>query len=73
MKKYGHEYSGLETSNEILQALEERYDGLVCDPKSEAYAEWADPSDMLGIVARAWEIADWETKKIFWGCESFNR
>lgn len=71
--KYGPEYSGLETSDEIIEALEERYGGRVCDEGSEAYLEWADPEDLDGILKRSWELAAPGTDKLFWGVESFSR
>jgi len=68
-----NDYSGLETSNEIILALEERYSGKACDEGSESNCEWADPSDMSGIIARAWDLAEPETNKLFWGVESFEK
>ena len=71
--KYGPEYQGLETSDEIIQSLEEKYEGRVCEEGSEAYQEWYDPENLNDILKRAWEIAKPEIDKLFWGMKSFLR
>ncbi len=74
-------YSSMETSLPILLALEAYYDGRVYDHKSEAYAEWASPTEVDRVIALAWEIADdiaaeremEEDGPLFWGEETLDR
>ena len=64
-------YNSFETSEEIIQAIEERYAGKIIDSESDAYTEWADPSEINVIIKRAWELADDKTTSLHWGMETY--
>lgn len=63
------EYSRYDSSPEILQAIHEAVNG---DP-SAFDAVWDDPEELDTILTRAWELADDETDRLFWGWETFYR
>ena len=73
MTNYGNEYSGIETSDSIITAIEEKYNGRACDEGSDAWLEWSDPKNINEIVLRAWEIEfqNDNEKELFWGVENF--
>ena len=61
------EYSGLETSPEILYAIESLFSGSVLDEDSPAYAEWRDGYNDEQVLELAWSVADSDRDEIYWG------
>jgi putative transposon-encoded protein len=46
MTKYGNEYDGLETSDEIIEAIECITPGRACDENSDAWNVWQSPKQV---------------------------
>jgi putative transposon-encoded protein len=46
MTKYGNEYDGLETSDEIIEAIECIAPGRACDENSDAWNVWQSPKQV---------------------------
>ena len=66
------EYDGLETSDEILEAIEDIADvewDLNAGPEHPCYRIWSDPSDgeYDAVIAAAWTYADTDETELYWG------
>ena len=68
-------YDGLNSSGEILAAIERIAGDDILDESSEAYRIWAEPTDeeVKKVEALAWNLEKHGADKLAWGDTSIKR
>ncbi len=70
MEEVKNEYDGLETSDELLEAIEKIASGRACDVGSPAWNVWQDPNadDFIKIDQYLdTKYPGWREEGFFWG------